>query len=89
MALGTVGLLLLFFVIAASVLVAWLMAISLFVDSARMKGYYRDGGSGALWFIGIFATPIVVGIYVASLPDKKLHNDAAREDAANNVLPSV
>lgn len=53
------------------VLVAWLMAINLFINAAKEKGYYKDGGAGMLWFIGIFATPIVVGIYTSSLPDKR------------------
>lgn len=51
-------------------LIAWLCAINLFVEAARKKGYYCNGGSGILWFIGIFATPIVVGIYVSALPDR-------------------
>lgn len=58
------------FAITIAVLVAWLMAINLFAKIARSKGYYKDG-AGILWFIGIFATPIVVGIYVAALPDKR------------------
>ena len=58
------------FAITVAVLVAWLMATNLFIKIARAKGYYKDG-AGLLWFIGIFATPIVVGIYVAALPDKR------------------
>lgn len=68
---GAEGLILFFmFAITIAVLVAWLMAINLFAKIARAKGYYKDG-AGILWFIGIFATPIVVGIYVAALPDKR------------------
>ena len=58
-------------VLVVVVLVAWLLAINLFINAAKEKGYYKDGGAGMLWFIGIFATPIVVGIYTSSLPDKR------------------
>lgn len=50
-------------------LIAWLLAISLIIKAAQAKGFHRDG-TGKLWFIGIFATPIVLGLYVASLPDR-------------------
>ena len=49
---------------------AWIAATGMFIELAKQKGYYEQGGSGALWFIGIFATPIVVGLYVIALPDK-------------------
>lgn len=49
--------------------IAWLLAISLIIKAAQAKGFHRDG-TGKLWFIGIFATPIVLGLYVASLPDR-------------------
>lgn len=49
---------------------AALVAISLFVGAMREKGH-SDKSAGLLWYIGIFATPIVVGLYVASLPDKR------------------
>lgn len=52
------------------VLVAWLMAINLFINAAREKGYHRKS-SGLLWFIGIVTTPIMVGLYAAALPDKR------------------
>lgn len=65
----------LIFIIAIVVLVAWCMAISLLVEAAKEKGYYRDGGAGRLWFIGLFATPLVIGLYVCALPDKSNHVD--------------
>lgn len=60
-------LILLFFCFAIAVLAAFLVSINLFVERAREKGYFEK--TGLLWFIGIFATPIVVGLYVLSLPD--------------------
>lgn len=50
--------------------VAGLMAIDLFINLAREKGHKLDN-SGMLWFVGIFASPIVLGLYVAALPDKR------------------
>lgn len=51
------------------VFVAWLLAISLIIKAAQAKGWHKDG-TGKLWFIGIFATPIILGLYVAALPDR-------------------
>ena len=50
-------------------LAAALAAITLFTDIAKMKGHYKDG-TGVLWFIGLFATPICLGLLVAALPDR-------------------
>lgn len=82
----------LFVVIAIVVLVAWLVAINLFIEAAKKKGHYKNGGSGILWFVGIFATPIVVGIYVASLPDMEQRSNNTIENANrpdNPNLPSI
>lgn len=49
--------------------IACLIAISLIVKAAQAKGWHKDG-TGKLWFIGIFATPVVLGLYVAALPDR-------------------
>ena len=56
------------FVISVLVIVAYFMSISMFTKVAQAKGHYLSG-TGKLWFIGIFATPLILGIYVASLPD--------------------
>lgn len=77
------------------VLIAWIMAINLFISAAKEKGYYKDGGAGILWFIGIFATPIVVGIYTSSLPDKRGREIMANTSGSSSVasiqdeLPSL
>ena len=63
------------FVIMVVVLAAWLMAINLLIKVGAAKGYSMDN-KGLLWFIGIFATPIVVGLYVAALPDNRLRSAA-------------
>ena len=73
---------LLFFVLLVAVLAAWLYAISLYVKAAKEKGYYKTEGAGPLWFVGIFATPLAVGLYVAALPDKR-----AEQKVRDNVAP--
>lgn len=49
-------------------IVAYFMTISSLVKTARAKGC--PFGSGKLWFIGIFTTPIVLGVLVAAQPDR-------------------
>lgn len=58
----------LFFIVGIVMLIAWLMAVSKLVELAKDKGHFKDG-TGMLWFMGIFASPIVLGIYVIALPD--------------------
>lgn len=50
-------------------IVAWLTAISMFIDAARAKGYTMSE-TKYMWLVGIFLTPITAGLYVAALPDK-------------------
>ena len=82
-------------VLAIAILVAWLLAINLFINAAKEKGYYKDGGAGILWFIGIFATPLVVGIYTTALPDKSgrealsTAGSAAQIASIQDELPSL
>ena len=56
-------------VIFACFVVAYFMSISMMVHSAVEKGC--TWGKGRLWFIGIFTTPITLGVIVAGLPDRK------------------
>lgn len=56
-------------VIALMIFCVWLLAIHLFVEVAKMKGHHQDG-TGSLWLIGLFASPIVLGLYAAALPDR-------------------
>lgn len=58
-----------FFLVLILMIAAGLAVISLFVDLAKEKGHYRDDAS-ILWFIGIFASPVVLGIYVMALSNK-------------------
>lgn len=71
----------------AASLGAWLLAISLFAKIAKEKGYFEDG-AGILWFMGIFATPIVAGLYVLALPDKNVSNGGRRLNV-DEELPSI
>ena len=55
-----------------------LVAISLLIKAAKEKGYHRSS-TGILWLVGIFATPVVLGLYTASLPDR----NAATKETSN------
>ena len=59
--------------IPVAVLVAFCFAIQMMIDAAKAKGYAMDK-TGLIWFVGIFATPIVVGLYVNALPDIRESN---------------
>ena len=56
-------------ILFACVVVAYFLSISMMVCSAVEKGC--PWGKGRLWFIGIFTTPIVLGVIVAGLPDRR------------------
>ncbi len=56
-------------VIAFMAFCAWLLAIHSFVEIVRMKGHHQES-AGTLWLIGLFASPIVLGLYAAALPDR-------------------
>lgn len=94
MKMGGVGIpeffvLFILFVVVVAVLVAWLMTINLLIKVGAAKGYSMDN-KGLLWFIGIFATPIVVGLYVAALPDNRLRSaEEASSAAAAEDLPEL
>ena len=55
-------------VVAIVALVAWILAISKLVSFANAKGH---SDAGILWFIGLFASPIVLGLIVCAMPDKQ------------------
>ncbi len=65
--------------------IACLIAISLIVKAAQAKGWHKDG-TGKLWFIGIFATPVVLGLYVAALPDR---GQSKAKPAAQPAAPAA
>lgn len=72
-----------------AVLVAYFMVISRLISAAKMKGHFTDRGTGALWFIGIFASPIALGLYTASLPDLKAQIVAPTPSNPREELPMV
>lgn len=62
-------------ILSIVVFVAFILSVDLLINLAKKKGYYKNGEStGLLWFIGIFATPLVVGLYVVGLPEKRTEN---------------
>ena len=56
-------------ILIACCMVAYFLSISMMVKTAKEKGC--PWGGGRLWFIGLFTTPIVLGIIVAALPDRR------------------
>lgn len=70
------------------VFVAFLVSINLFIEAAKQKGHYKDGGSAILWFVGIFATPIVVGLYTSALPDLNARKEEEKKEIGSD-LPTV
>lgn len=65
------GLVLIFLplLIGAALIIAWIFAIDELIKAAQMKGHHK-GSTASLWFIGIFATPIILGLCIAALPDR-------------------
>lgn len=63
------GQLLLGFTLFLLVFNAVIFAVRLIIDVIQDKGYFPEK-TGILWLIGIFATPITLGVYAISLPDK-------------------
>lgn len=54
-------------------LICYFYSIKMFIAVVDSKGF--DGVSkGALWALGIFMTPLIVGLFAAALPDKKARN---------------
>ncbi len=66
----SVALLVLVIVIAAIFVIAYFMSIALFVKTAHTKK--SNISTFAMWIIGLFTTPITLGILVAAQPDRGL-----------------
>lgn len=56
-------------VLAVCVVVAWCLWIALMVDSAVAKGC--TWGKGRPQFIGLFLTPLALGLTVIGMPDRR------------------
>lgn len=65
--------------------------ISMLVGAAKKKGHYADRGTGGMWALGLFFTPIVLGLYVCALPDRLAHPVAGNSVAqsGNEELPEI
>ena len=83
---GGAGLLIIIFLVLLMFIPAYIVAINMFIEAAERKG--NDVSTGMLWFVGIFLSPIVVGLYVAALPDlsKKV---VTKEEATEAELPDL
>lgn len=76
-------------VIAFMAFCVWLLAIHSFVEVVKMKGHHQEGAT-TLWLIGLFASPIVLGLYAAALPDRNatVATKAAAPNPADE-LPAI
>lgn len=57
--------------LAAIYFAASVVSIKGFVSIIRAKGYFQEAKTGWLWLIGLFATPITLGLFAVALPEKK------------------
>lgn len=71
-------------VFGAVYLVASLTVIRIFIELAKGKGYFRNEGTGWLWFVGLCTTPITLGLLVLALPDSDGTVDAVVESDLPN-----
>lgn len=55
-------------VVGICAVIAYFLAISALVKVARNKR--AELGGGLMWFIGIFATPLVLALIVIAMPDR-------------------
>lgn len=56
------------FLVAMVILCAWLLLVSFFIEVIDGKGYtYRHWH---LWLIGLFLSPLAIGLFAASLPNR-------------------
>lgn len=84
---SSMGLTMVFFVVVAIVvLLAWVMIIDKFIKLAKKKDPSIET-TGDLWFMGIFASPIALGIYVLCLGSGS-QNGLPEKDPTSE-LPSV
>lgn len=75
-------------IVAIIVFIAWLVATNKLVKLAMEKDPTRDT-TGVLWFIGICASPIVLGLYVCALPDTRALSQSKPEGDKPSNLPSI
>ncbi len=61
-------------------LAAGIVAISHFIELEQKKGCIEEK-TGVYWFIGLFASPLVLGLYVAAAPDAVLPSKAKQRES--------
>lgn len=73
------------------ILLAWLFAIGMLVKEYGMKcGPDEHRDPFMLWFIGLFASPIVAGLIVCAHPDRSCDSLKASDAShAEDQLPSI
>lgn len=69
-------------IVAIVAIAAWIISISKLVKIAEDKGQ----STGSLWLIGLFASPIVLGLIVCAMPDR---GEVKAQKPAEPELPSI
>lgn len=71
------------FIVALLIIIAYFTAIFMLIKAIRIKGHHQQGAA-ILFFLGFFASPIVLGLYAAALPNCT----SANMTASSSTLPS-
>lgn len=66
-------------VVFVVVLCAYFLLINLFIGVMDGKGYTRIS-HWQIWFIGIVLSPFAVGLFAASLPDRRKTNGVCTDN---------
>ena len=83
MSIAEIVAILLWLAFVVCLIVAYFMSIKCLVDAAWAKT--ERLGRGKLWFIGLFTTPIVLGLITCALKDEKGAKAAAQAVQATSV----
>ena len=67
-------------IVPLGMLAAGIVAISHFMELGQKKGCIEEK-TGVYWFIGLFASPLVLGLYVAAAPDAVLPSKAKQRES--------
>lgn len=78
-----------FLLIALSIVIlaAWIVSIVKLVEAYKLKQENgQDAPTGVLWLIGLFASPVVLGLYVCALPNRSERTSSKKPETE---LPAV
>ncbi len=74
-------------ILFALFIIAYFMSIKCLVDAAWAKTERLSRGK--LWFIGLFTTPVVLGLITCALKDEKGARAVAQVEQTTRTMPQV